>query len=219
MKKIKMIYNTLMLIPIVVTLICLHYLPQRIPTHYNLANQADRWGSKYELLAFPILVVFFGIFMRVLANYHKNHEKFGSNNERICIISGITCMLTFSFLNYYFLYVGSKCIEDISILAIDLEQVIFAMLGIVMIIIGNISPKTKINSITGLRTRWSMKNETTWKKSQFFGGASFIITGFIIVIISFITKGIKCMILSSILFGTVIIIDIFYTYWIAKKNN
>ncbi|GFI22573.1 immunity protein SdpI [Lachnospiraceae bacterium] len=219
MKKMKMIYNTLMLIPIAVTLIGLHYLPERIPTHYNLANQADRWGSKYELLAFPILVVFFGIFMRVLANYHKNQEKFGSNNERICFISGIICMITFSFLNYYFLYVGSKSIENISILAIDLEQFVFAMLGIVLIIIGNILPKIKMNSVTGLRTRWSMKNEVTWKKSQFFGGVSFLITGFIIVIISFITKGIKCMILSLVIFGTAIIIDIFYTYWIAKKNN
>lgn len=217
MKTTKMIYNTIMFMPLTITLICLYYIPDRIPTHYNLANQADRWGSKYELLVFPILVIAFGIFMRVLAHYHEKHEKFGTNNQQICFISGVVCMILFSFLNYYFLYLGGKSIEDASIFVIDLEQIIFGMLGIVMIIIGNILPKAKMNSFTGVRTRWSMQNEITWKKSQLFGGVSFLITGLIILVISFVTKGIKCMIFSSVCFCVLIIVDIFYTYWIAKK--
>mgnify|MGYP002170157509 CR=1 FL=1 len=92
MKKMKMLYNTIMFMPTAITLICLSYIPDRIPTHYSLTNQADRWGSKYELLVFPILVIGFGIFMRMLANYHKKHEKSGTNNEQICLTSGIVCI-------------------------------------------------------------------------------------------------------------------------------
>ena len=155
--------------------------------------------------------------MSTLANYHKKHEGSGTNNERVCVISGITCILIFGALNFYSLYVGSKNIENLSVMTIDVEQVVFALLGIALIIIGILLPKTKMNSVTGLRTRWSMKNETTWKKSQSFGGITFVAAGFIMVIISLITKGITCMVLSLIVFSTAIIIDILYTYWISKK--
>lgn len=219
MKKMKMLYNTIMFMPTAITLICLNYIPDRIPTHYSLTNQADRWGSKYELLAFPILVIGFGIFMRMLANYHKKHEKLGTNNEQVCLTSGIVCMILFSFLNYYFLYLGGKSIEDASVFVLDLEQIIFGMLGIAMIIIGNILPKARMNSFTGFRTRWSMQNEKTWEKSQLFGGISFLIAGLIILVISFVTKSINCMILSLACFWIVIIIDFCYTYWIAKKMD
>ena len=53
-------------------------------------------------------------------------------------------------------------------------------------------PKLRMNSIAGLRTVWSMKNETTWKKSQRFGGISFIVGGVIIIIVCFLTKGFSC---------------------------
>ncbi len=42
--------------------------------------------------------------------------------------------------------------------------------GIALIIIGNIMPKCKMNSIIGLRNVWSMKDERTWFLSQRFGG-------------------------------------------------
>ncbi len=54
--------------------------------------------------------------------------------------------------------------------------------GIALIIIGNIMPKCKMNSIIGLRNVWSMKDERTWFLSQRFGGLIFIIAGLVIVL-------------------------------------
>lgn len=65
---------------------------------------------------------------------------------------------------------------------VDLSQLIFILLGIFMIVFGNIMPKIRMNSAMGLRTKWSMKNEITWKKSQRFGGISFMIVGILIIL-------------------------------------
>ena len=78
-------------------------------------------------------------------------------------------------------------------------------------------PGLKRNSMIGLRTKWSMKNEVTWKKSQKFGGISFIIAGVCIIIVSLQTKGTACVIWSLGLLTADAVIDVIYTYIAARK--
>ena len=48
MKKKKVIFYSLMFLPLAVVLIALQFLPEQIPAHYDMNNQVTRWGSKYE---------------------------------------------------------------------------------------------------------------------------------------------------------------------------
>ena len=77
--------------------------------------------------------------------------------------------------------------------------------------------KLRMNSLIGLRTSWSMKNEDTWKKSQRFGGISLIIGGVAMVVISFLTQGMVCMLCAMGLITCILAVDTCYTYKIAKK--
>lgn len=117
----------------------------------------------------------------------------------------------------YSLYTDFNKVENLSSVALDVNQLVFGILGISMIIIGNIMPKVRVNSVMGLRTSWSMKNETTWKKSQRFGGISFMIGGLAIVVICFLTKGIACFWWTMGVFALLLVVDVCYTYKIAKK--
>ena len=86
-----------------------------------------------------------------------------------------------------------------------------------MIILGNIMPKLRMNSVVGLRSVWSMKNETTWKKGQRFGGISFIVSGIIIIMVCFLTKGISCFWWTMSIVAILLIVDTYYTYTLSKK--
>ena len=164
MKKKKIIFYSLMFLPLIVVLIALHFLPERIPAHYDFNNQVTRWGSKYETLIFPVITVLFGYFMLGMAKFSSKQEENGSNNENVCIVAGIVSLTLFNAMIGYFLYADFNSIENLSSIALDINQLLFGLLGVAMIILGNIMPKLRMNSIAGLRTVWSMKNETTWKK-------------------------------------------------------
>lgn len=217
MKTKKIIFYSLMFLPFAAVLISLQFLPQQIPAHYGINNQVTRWGSKYETLIYPVITIAFGCFMLAIAKYSAKHEKNGSNNENICIVSGIVILALFNAMTGYFLYADFNAIENLSSIALDINQLLFGLLGISMIIIGNIMPKLRMNSAVGLRTVWSMKNETTWKKSQRFGGISFIVGGIAAVVICFLTKGFFCSILTIIVIAIILVIDICYTYKLSKK--
>lgn len=217
MKMKKAGYYFLMFLPLIISLAALPFLPEQIPAHYDFNNQVTRWGSKYEALIYPFVTIGFGIFMLAMARYAAKQEENGRNNERVIVISGIVVLAYFNVMTVYSLYTDFNKIENLSTVVIDINQLVFGILGISLIIIGNIMPKVRMNSLAGLRTRWSMKNEITWKKSQRFGGILLIVAGIMILIVSIRMKGFECFVWSMGILIATLPIDIYYTYKIAKK--
>ena len=218
MNKKKTVCYILMYLPLVVVLIVLPHLPEKIPAHYGFDNQVDRWGSKYEALLFPVVSILMGYFLLGMAKLAAKKEEYGENNKNVTIIVGILVLILLNALNVYSLYTSFNKVENLSFVSLDIGQLAFGIIGMLMIVTGNIMPKLRMNSMIGLRTRWSMKNEATWKKSQHIGGISFIIGGIIIIGICIVMKGTPCLLSVLGVWAMLIVIDIFLTYRVAEKN-
>ncbi len=218
MKKKKIVCYILMYLPLVVALIALLYLPEKIPAHYGFDNQVDRWGSKYEALLFPVISILMGYFLLAMARLAAKKEEHGENNKNVTIIVGILVLILLNALNVYSLYTSFNKVENLSFVSLDIGQLVFGIIGMLMIVTGNLMPKLRMNSMIGLRTHWSMKNETTWKKCQHIGGISFIIGGIIIIGICIVMKGTPCLLAVLGVWAILIVIDVFLTYRIAKMN-
>lgn len=219
MKIQKAIFYILMFLPLPVTAISLAFLPDQIPAHYGLDGEVTRWGSKYETLVFPAMNMVLGVILLGLSKYAAKLEKQGNNNEKTCIIAGICSFLVLNVMTAFFLYTDLKKVEDLSAVSVDVSRLVFILLGIFLIVIGNIMPKIRMNAVLGLRTKWSMKNEKTWKKSQRFGGISFMAVGLPIILICCFTKGLACVLWSMGILLLSLPIDIYYTYKVAKEDR
>ncbi len=217
MKKYKVLFFLLMFLPLVAVLVALQLLPDQIPVHYGMDNQVNRWGSKYETMIFPAITVAFGAFMLIIAKYSAKQEKQRKNNEKICITIAIMCLLIFNGMTGYFLYTSFNKVENLSSVVVDIYRLVFILTGMLMILIGSIMPKMRLNSVMGLRTAWSMKNETTWKKSQQFGAIVSIVTGSLMILVCCFTKGFSCFLWSISILILSIPVDIYYTYRVAKQ--
>ena len=131
--------------------------------------------------------------------------------------SGLVLIL-FNVLNGYSLYTDFNKVENLSSIPLDINQLVFGIVGVLMIVTGNIMPKLRMNSIIGLRTHWSMKNEVTWKKCQRIGGISFIVGGIIIIGVCIVLKGTSCLLSVLGIWVMLIVIDFFSTYRISQRN-
>ena len=218
MNKKKTVCYILMYLPLVVVLIVLPHLPEKIPAHYGFDNQVDRWGSKYETLLFPVVSILMGYFLFGMAKLAAKKEEHGENNKNVTIIVGILVLILLNALNVYSLYTSFNKVENLSFVSLDIGQLVFGIIGMLMIVIGNLMPKLRMNSMIGLRTHWSMKDEATWKKSQHIGGISFIIGGIIIIGICIVMKGTPCLLSVLGVWAMLIVIDVFLTYRVAEKN-
>ena len=156
--------------------------PDKIPVHYDINGQIDRWGSKYEFILFPLINLLFGGFMAWLA---RREQKQGREmNEQV--VAGMTvCVLVF--FNLLWLFFMWKAI-DVDNFDSGLGELSTKALMILVfasfIPLGNNMPKAQRNSIYGLRTKWSMANDRCWQKSQRFGGYALVISGIIGTLLS-----------------------------------
>lgn len=216
MKTLRLLYTVFQLLPLAMTLAVLPYLPQQIPAHYGFDGRVDRWGSKYEALILPAIVIVFGLAMRWVARRAARQQQAGGN-EKVCLLTGALSLLLFDLLTVYFLYTAFAQAEDLSAVAVDLYRLVCGFLGVFWVILGSVMPRVRKNSLVGLRTPWSMKNETTWKKSQRFGGITLIAAGLLTLLVCLLAKGPACMLWSLGILLLTTVVDTLYTWRAAQK--
>ena len=210
------IYKLLARLPLMVTLTSFFFLPDEVPVHFNSSNQVDRLGSKYELLILPFVILFLGIIFILIANHLDKKEKNGSNNYNILITVGICILAIFNILTYVTIYLAFAGLQESATAPIDVLSLVTLLFGFMMIVIGNIIPKAKMNSMLGLRTKWSMSSEDAWKKSQRFGGYAAIISGVLMIVESLIFSEMTTIIVMLCIIVVMAIVDTVYSYYASK---
>ena len=90
-------------------------------------------------------------------------------------------------------------------------------LGALFIIIGNIMPKASRNSIFGLRTCWSMKNDEVWRRCQRFGGCSAVVCGIMMIICGIAFSGLAAACALAGLIVIMLTADVAASYLIYKR--
>lgn len=176
-------YYGLISVFFLLTLAVYPFLPDLIPMHTNASGVIDRMGNKLEIMIFPLL---FCIFLLVHLIFIKREEKKYNNKEKnsykVMLYTGIALEFFFLIIEVIFLVFAFQSTGKTMETATLNINFIYFFLGIVIIIIGNIMPKVRMNSTFGLRTTWSMANDRCWSLSQRYGGYSFCISGFLICI-------------------------------------
>lgn len=66
-----------------------------------------------------------------------------------------------------------------------------------MVVLGNIMPKVRRNSLFGLRTPWSMSSDAVWQKSQRFGGISSVAVGLLMCLLAAALEGTAALLTST----------------------
>ena len=210
--KNKKLFYVLMFLPLVASLIALQFLPDVIPAHYNINNVVDRWGSKYEILILPVLIIGFGIFSLVMGKVAQKQEPQGNNNEKSSLFISNCVLLIFNMLSGFMIYSSLHQLEKLEFAQFTFIQIVFIIMGIFLIVISNILPKVKRNSILGFRTKQTMKNDEIWEKCQRCSGITGMIAGCIIVVISFLFDNTALIITVLIITFLKLGIDIIYSY-------
>lgn len=211
MKIKKVLLLSFAVLPLIVSLIALIFLPEQVPAHYGSGFRVDRYGSKFEVLIFPVEIFILSLVFLLPGIFMQNDL-----NKKLTLNIGIALILVFNALDYYILYIQGNNLKNLNSGVFSIERVLMLIFGTLFIFIGNLMPMSRRNSFIGLRTKWSMKNDTVWKKCQLFGGISMIALGILLFVFAFIFPNIF---LTLGLLISVAVIDTIYSYVTAKQDK
>lgn len=197
MKNIKKEILTLilLLLPIAITIMAMFILPDTIPIHFNANGEITRFGSKYENFINLIAFISVGILLKLYSNHLRKTIKSTTDykikidserNKNVVDYINIVILIIFNIINIYLLLIQYYySINSYTSFEFDTYKFISIIISILIIIIGNIIPKSKPNSFIGIRTFWSVKNDLSWSYSQRYGGVTLILCGIFIIVGSF----------------------------------
>ena len=218
----KKIIWTLAVLPTIVAAVALKFMPDTVPLHYNFAGEIDRWGTKYEHFLMPALLIVFVVLMQVITYFQEKkiedeptprEQASRRNNIKVVRIVTIVFEIFWLILICWMLWTSTENANlGTEQTATNIGQFIWIALGILLVVIGNILPKSRMNSVIGVRTTWSMYNEETWSKSNRFGGIVLMVTGIAMVITSLILKESALIIVNIGLTVLSSIVILVYTY-------
>lgn len=195
------------------TLFLLFLLPETVPAHYNLAGEIDRYGSRWEYLLFPGFTLGMTVFFRIIAKAAGGHGD--SSGEKGTLITASVTVFFTGFLGFYFMGKAMRHGTD----GTDIARCIGIPLGVLLIVIGLILPRTEKNGTFGLRTVWSMRNGSIWKKSQRFCGICAIVCGVCLSVGAFFLRGLPCLLLMLLITAVWANASIAASWYIAKNDR
>ena len=178
-KKYWLVTSLVTLLPILLGLLLWNRLPEKLPTHFGIDGAADGWSGKgFAVFGLPLMMLAFHIVILFATRLDKHNR---GHNEKVMNLVGLI-FPTMSIVNSVVIYTWAMEKE------LNLSSLLFPLLGLLFILIGNWLPKIKQNPTLGIKIRWTLYNEENWNKTHRFAGFVWVIAGVIFCLIGFVPE-------------------------------
>jgi len=151
--------------------------PDRIPIHWNLSGEADRYAGRLAGLFLPPLVAL-GLYVAML--FLPRVDPWRANYERF---AGAYAAIRVSVLVVPALLYGLQH-ATMAGLPVDRQTVLPLVLCGLLLVLGNVMGKLRPNWFIGIRTPWTLSSKTAWVRTHRIGGWVLTLLGLAGIVIS-----------------------------------
>jgi uncharacterized membrane protein len=183
--------------------------PERIPIHWNIQGQVDRYAGKAVGLLMPpaVALALYLLFLIVprIDPFKASYPSFTGayNAVRLSVISLLAVLSGVTHL-----WVHGR--------PIVMSTVFPLLFGGLFIILGNYLGKLRPNWFIGIRTPWTLTSRTAWAKTHRLGGWLFIATGLISILADVLfNRWAYYFLLASVTASA--IVSFLYSYLVWRK--
>lgn len=184
-------------------------MPEKVPMHWNIAGEIDRWGTKSELIIMLFVLVGINYFIFLVIPYIDPKQKLQNMGNKLNTIRLILTMFL-SALAIGIIYSTQQKTSN--------PAFVFVLIGLLIAFLGNYFKTIKPNYFIGIRTPWTLENEENWKKTHLFSGKIWFIGGLLMTLTFLFPKEYSFFYFIGI---TVIItiLPFVYSFLEFKKTN
>lgn len=199
----------LILLPVFVGLILWNRLPAQMPIHFNIRGEADGWSSRaFAVFGIPAFL----LAMHLLCLFVTFRDQGGKKqSEKIFnilffIVPAISLILGGT------VYPAALGMDGIS------TRLIFLLLSLMMLILGNIMPKTTPNRVFGVRIKWTLESDANWTATHRFCGRLWVCAGVLMAVLTMLPFSWAPYAALAVIFPATVA-PILYSYVYSKKNT
>ena len=202
------------LLPAVYVFFIYASLPQTVPMHYGLNGVVDKYGDKSELWTLQWIMLGTSAFVFLLFKFlpsidPKKQIKYGQDTFQklglgmVIFLAALNIVIIFSTAHHGF----------------KIDKLIFPLMGLMFVFLGNIMNSIKPNYFAGIRTPWTLESEDNWRATHRVASRIWFTGGIILTILMLflpfeagIIVFITCVLIMAF-------VPIIYSYVYFKKHQ
>src|SRR5262249_30159862 len=150
-------------------------LPERVPTHWGLDGQPDKYTDKpWGPVVLPLVMAGLYLVLSVLPAISPRGYRMEKFKQAFDVIRA--AILGFLFLVMVF--------ADLAALgaSIPVHRFILAAVGLLLVVLGNYMGKVTKNFFVGIRTPWTLASDEVWLRTPRVGGKLFVAAGLLLIV-------------------------------------
>ena len=203
--KILIITSIIILLPILAGVALWNQLPESVPIHWNAAGEVDGWASRavavFGLPAFLLAIHWVGVVATFSDPKKQNHSQ-----KILALVFWLVPVLSLVLMAVtYFSAMG----QDVRI-----EIIVYMMLGLLFVFVGNYLPKCKQNYTIGIKIPWTLHSEENWNRTHRLAGYVWVGCGFAMMIAGIF--GLAWVVLAAAL--VMVFVPVIYSFVLNHKG-
>jgi len=184
-------------------------LPERVPVHWNLAGQADRFGPAWQnallMPAFALVLWAVLLFLPLADPLRKNYARFPATLK---LFRWLVPLMLVAF--QLVLALGALGV------AVDHGQGVRAILAVVFIVLGNSMGKLKHNWFVGIRTPWTLASEEVWTRTHRLAAPIWVACGLVQLVGAFVPGDLGTVLYAAPM-AVMVLVPVGYSFLLFRR--
>ncbi len=198
-------------IPFLYLIILWQKLPEKVPLHWGIRGEIDRYGDKGQLIWIPVLLPLLTHLLFLVIPKIDPKKKLDILDRSYTKLR-FGFILFMSFLATLLLFMTKE--------GASLSPSLFnVFIGLLVLFLGYLLKTVKPNYFIGIRTPWTLEDEQIWKKTHLVGGKLFFVAGVVIVFCAILLPADLSTRCSLVLISVIVLVSIFYSYYLYRQKE
>ncbi len=172
---------SIIVIQVLVAVVTYPFMPPIVPSHWDAAGNVNGYTPRLlNAILLPGISIVLFLLLRFLPSVSpKLSNQSQRSNKNVINLFLVAILL--------FMLVVQMTTTAIALGAhIDITIIISLALSLLFIFLGNYMGKLRRNFWGGIRTPWTLTNETVWERTHRLAGILFVLGGLLGIVVSFI---------------------------------
>ncbi len=186
----------------------------KIPCHWNIKGEIDGYFGKWTgVLLFSGINLAMLLFIMALPYISVRYKNAKERFEKVIPGLATIIVLFFAGIHIYMILLAKEILNPSG-------NMIFYLIGLMFIMLGNLLPKIPSNFFAGIRTPWTLSSEEVWRKTHRLGGINFVIVGLLMIVITAVFgNNSTANIIMFVLFMSLVLYPVLYSFILYKKEE
>ena len=182
-------------------------LPDQIPTHWNIKGEVDDYTAKpWGVVIMPVATMVVFVVMRLIPVISPK----GFRTDKFTDVVNVFTVVMVGFMSG----VAILVLLEANGQDVQINEMIFAGIGLMFIVLGNYMGKVRKNFFIGIRTPWTLASDEVWSRTHRLGGKVFVLIGIFIMLNSVVRFPVQWLIASIVI---VALVPVIYSYVIYRR--